>query len=328
MEPGAKRTDPNFPVESRFLRKGFDPDRPPNASAFPLALTPFKRHPQVVNQNYLTSWNNKQAKGYHAADEQWSYGDVYRSITLDERVKALFKGKRKATLPQLIDTMKGASTVDLRGHTVLPYALKILASKPIADPAVRNAVDALGAWTASGAHRLDSDHNGSYEHSDAILIMDSWWTPLLHAEFEPALGKSLFDQIAGINILDDSPSIHQGSAYNGGWYVYANKDLRQLLAKRKLAKKRKRLIRHGKVRRARKLHLKGIRGPNSRGASTAAAGRSAAAGPPCSRACRPRSARTPIRPRARIAPSATTRCATTRSASGPPAASPSRTWSG
>jgi acyl-homoserine lactone acylase PvdQ len=260
----AKRTDPNFPVDSRFLWKGFDPDRPPNATAFPLALTPFKRHPQVVNQNFISSWNNKQAKGYHAADEQWSYGDVYRSITLDERIKALIKGQRKATLPQLIDAMKGASTVDLRGHTVLPYALKIITSKPIGNPAVRAAVDRLGAWTASGNHRLDSDHNGTYENSEAIRIMDAWWTGLLHAEFEPTLGQSLFDQIAGINILDDSPSLHLGSAYNGSWYVYANKDLRQLLAKRQLAKKRKRLIRHGKARRARKLHLKGIKGPNSR----------------------------------------------------------------
>jgi acyl-homoserine lactone acylase PvdQ len=260
----AKRTDPNFPVDSRFVWKGFDPDRPPNATAYPLALTPFKSHPQVINQNFLSSWNNKQAKRYHAADEQWSYGDVYRSITLDERIKALIKGKRKATLPQLVDAMKGASTVDLRGHTVLPYALKIMTSKRIPDPQLRSAVDSLGAWTKDGNHRLDQNHDGHYEHSDAIRIMDAWWTGLLQAEFEPTLGKGLFDQIADINILDDSPSIHQGSAYNGGWYVYANKDLRQLLAKRKLDRKRKRLIRHGDAKRAHKLHLKGIKGPNSR----------------------------------------------------------------
>ncbi len=102
----AKRTDPNFPVDSRFIWKGFDPDRDPNSTAFPLALTPFKAHPQAINQNYLSSWNNKQARKYHAADEQWSYGDVYRSITLDERIKSIIKGKRKAALPELIDAMK------------------------------------------------------------------------------------------------------------------------------------------------------------------------------------------------------------------------------
>ena len=80
-------------------------------------------------------------------------------------------------------------------------------------------------WYATSAH------DGSYEHSGAIRLMDAWWKPLLHAEFEPTLGGSLFDQIADISVLDDSPNLHLGSAYNGGWYVYANKDLRTMVAK-------------------------------------------------------------------------------------------------
>jgi hypothetical protein len=129
---------------------------------------------------------------------------------------------------------------------------------------VANAVAELRAWAAAGAHRIDSDRNGVYEHADAIRIMDAWWEPLLHAEFEPTLGNQLFNGIAGINILDDSPNLHLGSAYNGGWYVYANKDLRQLLAKKRLAKAKKRLIRKGKARKAAKLKPKGIPTPNSR----------------------------------------------------------------
>jgi len=223
-------TDPNFPVHSRFLWRGFDPDAPPGATPFPLALTPFESHPQVVNQSFLTSWNNKQARAFRAADDQWSYGSTYRSVRLDERVRALIAGDGKASRPELIEAMKEASTVDMRGHTVLPFALKIIQSKSIADPAVRSAVAKLRAWDASGAHRVDRDRNGSYDHSEAIRIMDAWWEPLLRAEFEPTLGKGLFDSIAGINILDDPPSLHLGSAYNGGWYVYANEDLRTLLA--------------------------------------------------------------------------------------------------
>jgi acyl-homoserine lactone acylase PvdQ len=259
-----KRTNPNFPVDSRFLWKGFDPDAAPGSTPFPLALTPFRRHPQVLNQNFISSWNNKQAHGFRAADENWSYGPVYRSITLDERIRKLIKGRGKASLPELVEAMKEASTVDLRGHTVLPFALKIIRSRPISDPAVQNAVGALGAWAGDGAHRADRDRNGNYDHAVAIRIMDAWWEPLLHAEFEPALGKPLFDGIAGINILDDSPNLHLGSAYNGGWYVYANKDLRQLLAKKRLAKAKKRLIRRDKRRKAAKLKPKGIPSPNSR----------------------------------------------------------------
>jgi len=262
----AKRTNPNFPVDSRFLWRGFDPDAPVGSTPYPLALTPFRSHPQVINQKYLTSWNNKQARGFRAADDQWSFGSTYRSVRLDERVRALIKGKRKANLPELIEAMKEASTVDMRGHTVLPYALKIIRSKPIGDPAIRGAVAELRAWANSGAHRIDRDRSGTYDSANAIRIMDAWWEPLLRAEFVPTLGNDLFNGIAGINILDDPPSLHQGSAYHGGWYVYANEDLRIALAKKRLANKKRRLVRHGKVRRARKLKLKvrGIGTPNSR----------------------------------------------------------------
>jgi acyl-homoserine lactone acylase PvdQ len=228
----AKRTNPNFPVTSNLLWRGFQTDSLAGNTPYPLAVKPFRSHPQVINQNFLSSWNNKQARGYRAADENWSYGPVYRSITLDERIRKLIKGRGKASLPELIEAMKEASTVDLRGHTVLPYALKIIRSRPIDDPAVQDAVAKLSAWARSGAHRVDRDHNGSYDDSDAIRIMDAWWQPLLHAEFQPTLGNELFDSIADINILDDSPNLHLGSAYNGGWYVYANKDLRTILAKR------------------------------------------------------------------------------------------------
>jgi acyl-homoserine lactone acylase PvdQ len=227
----APDTDPNFPVSSSFLWRDFQSDPLAGKTPYPMALTPFGSHPQVINQNYLSSWNNKQARGYRAADENWNYGPVYRSTTLDERIQALINGAGKASLPELIEAMKEASTVDLRGHTVLPAALKIIQSQPISDPQVRSAVAELSAWEQSGAHRVDRDRNGSYEHADAIRILDAWWLPLLHAEFEPALGKGLFDHVADMTVLDDSPSLHLGSAYNGGWYVYANKDLRTILAK-------------------------------------------------------------------------------------------------
>jgi hypothetical protein len=183
----------------------------------------------VINQNYLTSWNNKQAHDYRAADDNWSYGPVYRSIGLDERIKALIKGNGKATLAGVVDAMEGAATVDLRGHTVLPYAVKIMRRKPITDPALRSAVDTLSEWANSGAHRIDTNGDGHYDSSEAIRLMDAWYESLLRAEFEPALGKTLYGDIVHVNHLDDDPNQHLGSAYNGGWYVYANKDLRTIL---------------------------------------------------------------------------------------------------
>ncbi|HKG36647.1 MAG TPA: penicillin acylase family protein [Solirubrobacterales bacterium] len=221
-------TDPNFPVMSRYAWRHFNPRR------VTADYTPFKSRPRVIDQSYLTSWNNKQARGFRSADDNWSYGPTYRSVTLDERVRRLIRGRRKASRVELVKAMEDAATVDLRGHTVLPLALAVIRSRPLAsirNAKLRAAVRRLGAWTRAGAHRIDRNRDGSYEHSQAIRLLDAWWEPLMRAEFEPTLGKRLFDRIEGMNHLDDPPSLGLGSAYNGGWYVYANKDLRTLLGR-------------------------------------------------------------------------------------------------
>ncbi|MGB0120043.1 MAG: penicillin acylase family protein [Solirubrobacterales bacterium] len=241
----SKRVAPDFPVAAKYEWQGFQPAT--NESK----LTAPKNHPQTVNQRYNTSWNNRQAKGYRASDDTWSYGSAYRSITLDQRIKPQIKGKKKISLVGLVKAMEGAATVDLRGVTALPYALKIIGSKS-GNPAVDAATADLRTWLRNGAHRRDADRNGTYEHSNAIRIMDAWWEPWMRGEFEPRLGTNLFDGVASMNTIDDSPSLNLGSAYNGGFYSYANKDLRTLLAKSKKRKK------------ARKSALKKIKGKYSR----------------------------------------------------------------
>jgi acyl-homoserine lactone acylase PvdQ len=217
------RTDPSLPVMSRFEWRHLNPRR--RTAAF----TPFASHPRVIDQGYLSSWNNKQARGYRAADDEWQYGASYRSETLDERIRPLIRGRGKASLVELVKAMEGAATVDLRGHTVLPFALRVMRSKPIGNPALRGAVRRLAAWAKSGAHRRDANRDGSYEHAEAIRLMDVWFEPLMRAEFEPTLGRRLFGELERISLLDDRPNLHLGSAYNGGWYAYANKDLRTIL---------------------------------------------------------------------------------------------------
>ena len=187
-------------------------------------------HPHVIDQSYLADWNGKQARGYAAADGNWGYGPVYRSGLLDERVHALVRGKRRTTLPALAEAMADAATVDLRGEQVLPWALKVVRGSH--DPAVRAAVATLDEWVHDGAHRLDSDGDGRYEHADAVRLMDAWWPRWLHAEFEPVLGKDLFDRIAAVHPLDNPPNNegdHVGSSWQDGWYSFAAKDLRKLL---------------------------------------------------------------------------------------------------
>ena len=195
--------------------------------------TPARAHPRVVDQRYIADWNGKQAHGYGAADGNWGYGPVYRSKLLDDRVKRLVAGDRKATLPALAEAMADAATVDLRGDAVLPWALRVL-GKPD-DDALGDAVEKLRAWQRDGAHRIDTDGDGVYEHSEAIRILDAWWPRWMEAQFAPVLGKRLFDSMVAVHPLDNHPNNHGdhvGSAWQDGWYSFAQKDLRTLLGRR------------------------------------------------------------------------------------------------
>jgi hypothetical protein len=143
------------------------------------------------------------------------------------------KGARKITLEGLIDAMEDAATVDLRGAKVLPWALKVIGKSK--DPQVAGAVATLTAWVKSGAHRIDRDRDGTYENAEAVRIMDAWWPLWLRGQFEPALGKPLADELQGALGFDNAPNnggAHLGSAYQGGWYGYAQKDLRTLLGEK------------------------------------------------------------------------------------------------
>jgi hypothetical protein len=134
------------------------------------------------------------------------------------------------TLSELVDAMEDAATVDLRAQKVLPWALKVLDTP--SDPALRDAVQKLRAWAGDGGHRIDRDGDGRYEHSDAVRILDAWWPLWMKAEFEPKLGGDLFGGVEDLVEFDNAPNNHGdhlGSAYQNGWYGFAQKDLRQTL---------------------------------------------------------------------------------------------------
>jgi acyl-homoserine lactone acylase PvdQ len=223
------RIDPNFPVRARgrFLWRGW------NASRFTARYTAARRHPQVVDQSYITSWNNKQARGTRASDEQWGYSSVYRVQPLSDRIRRATRGRRKMRLVDLINAMEDAGTVDLRADKPLRIALRVL-GRP-RDAALRGAVARLRAWVRAGAHRRDRDNNGTYEHAAAIRILDAWWPRWIYSEFGRHLGKSLYAETRKVIPLDNAPhnhGDHLGSAYQDGWYGYASKDLRTVLGRR------------------------------------------------------------------------------------------------
>jgi acyl-homoserine lactone acylase PvdQ len=219
----AKGTDPEFPTwgTGKWDWRGWNPDL--NIANY----TASRRHPQVVNQSYITSWNNKQARAFSAAEDAYSFGSVHRVDSLDERVEKAIAGRKRISLAGLVNAMEDSGTVDLRGSQALPWMLRVLRSGGV-PASVRDEVAALGAWARSGAHRRDGNRDGTYDQARAVALMDAWWPLALEAIYKPRLGDELFAKVRQAMAYDDPPG-PVGSAYISGWYGYVEKDLRSLL---------------------------------------------------------------------------------------------------
>jgi hypothetical protein len=165
----------------------------------------------VINQSYLSSWNNKQAPGYRAAEDNYSYGPNHRVQSLDERIQAGIAGGNTMNLPELIDAMEDGGSVDLRGSQVLPLMLRVITSSGPLTAAEANAVNTLQNWVNSGAHRRDDNpRDGHYDDAEAIKIMDAWWPKALTAAFQPTIGdgdanKDVFSKVQAQMAFDDAP---------------------------------------------------------------------------------------------------------------------------
>ncbi|MCQ4208980.1 penicillin acylase family protein [Streptomyces longispororuber] len=226
----ADDVDMSLPVRAEQAYEWQDFDPAENTAAY----TPPAQHPHSVDQDYYISWNNKQAKDFTAAN--FSLGAVHRGNLLDGRVKKLTEegGVTRASLTQ---AMEEAAVTDLRGEQVLPEILKVIRSKPVDDPQLAKAVQQLEAWRKAGAQRNQTSAGSkTYAHPDAVRIMDAWWPRLVEAEFKPGLGDDLYQALTGELSIDEAPSAghgptgsHAGSAFQYGWWGYADKDLRSVL---------------------------------------------------------------------------------------------------
>lgn len=201
-----------YPVRSRDV----DPDLPSwgtGAWEWTGFLT-FAQHPRAVNprKGWITSWNNKPARTWHAADGHFAYGPVHRVLSLDERLGPAVAAGTPLRRADLVGFMEDAGTVDLRGSQVLPNALALIG----AEPGVAPALAVLQSWTANGAHRRDRDGDGQYDESSAVAIMDEWYPRMIHAAFDGQLG-GLYDLVP--MGFDDAPG-PIGSAYIEGYYGY------------------------------------------------------------------------------------------------------------
>ena len=203
----AAGTSTHFPVSGEFEWRDW------NTDLWTAGYTPPEEHPQVVDQAFLANWNNKQARGYRAADDNFGYGSMYRSDSLSDRIEAGTAGAETMSLVELVDAMEDAGTVDLRATEVLPWALRVLGNDH--GRRLRDAIATLNAWVAAGGHRRDRDRNGVYEHSEAIRILDAWWPRWLEAQFQPALGAHPVRRAVGDAAPGQQPERRRRSPWLG-----------------------------------------------------------------------------------------------------------------
>jgi hypothetical protein len=154
-------------------------------------------------------------------------------VLLERQIKRRIRGARKTTLPGLIDAMEVGGAGDLRAVVDLPLALRLI-GHPRAAPLAR-AVRELRAWVRAGGLRKDANGDGTYEHSDAIRILDAWWPLWVRSEFRPTLGATAYSRLTSLLPIDNPPNNggqHLGSAYQGPFYGFVSKDLRRALGRR------------------------------------------------------------------------------------------------
>ncbi|MGH3931079.1 MAG: penicillin acylase family protein, partial [Pseudonocardiaceae bacterium] len=178
---------------------------------------PDARHPQQTNppSGQLVSWNDKQAPGFAAADDQWGYGPVHRSQPLADRVAHV------STLPELVAAVQDAATVDTRAERVLPALLDALGEVSADDPLLTAAVALLRDWSG---HREDRDRDGTYTDAAAIALFDQWWAGGVARDVLRGTLGTLADELP--MALDVHPNLGVGSAFSAAaWYGYVAEDL-------------------------------------------------------------------------------------------------------
>jgi hypothetical protein len=227
----APKTSPDFPIlgTGGYDWLGYEP------KLHTLTPLPFAAHPNAIDPSFLVSWNNKQAPRWSAADDKYSFGSIYRMQLIRNFIEADIAGGKKMRIQQLVTAMDEAATQDIRMVKLWPIIKQVLGTP--GNPQLQEAIAKLESWYGDGGHRRDLTNKniaspGSYQHNEAITIMDAWWPKLLEAEFGPALGNEALGAVQSMLPFGAPYPGSEPSApdFADGWYGYVSKDLRDLLA--------------------------------------------------------------------------------------------------
>ena len=187
---------------------------------------PASAHAQTINpaSGVILNWNNKPARGYAGADDEWTWGPV-------QRVDMLWAGiqrRQKHTLASVVGAMNGAATQDLRLVRVWSILRDVLA-RGTGTPRATAAAAQLDTWFASGGSRVDADLDGMVDAPGAA-VLDAAWSPIANAVLAPVLDDQARTELA--KLVPNDPALSQdGSSAYSGWWSYVQKDLRSLLGR-------------------------------------------------------------------------------------------------
>ena len=183
-----------------------------------------RRHPQGVNPRagFLTNWNNKPARGFPAADNEFAYGSIQR----DELLKRGLRKHRRNSLATVTGAMNAAATQDVRAVEFVPLLAAVLHRGTAPNARAARMLQLLEAWHDHGGSRLDRDLDGKIDDPGAA-VLDYSWDGLANAALSPLLGP-LVDQLNVLQPRFDLPPKGQ----KPGWHQYMDKDLRRLLGRR------------------------------------------------------------------------------------------------
>ena len=131
----------------------------------------------------LNNWNNKPARGFPAADDQWSYGSIQRVDLLNRNTNKV----KRNTLATLTGAMNAAATQDVRAITLVPILAEVLRGGPAPSARSMRMLELLEAWRAKGGSRLDRDLDGKIDDPGAA-VLDTAWARLADAVLTPVLG--------------------------------------------------------------------------------------------------------------------------------------------
>jgi acyl-homoserine lactone acylase PvdQ len=193
---------------------------------------PFERLPKAVDppEGYLANWNGKQAPGWRAADDQWAFGSVQRVERFEAPLRRDLRRGGKVDLVRAVQVVELAATRDVRGQSVLPWALRVM--RRTGHSRAQRLLPILERWSRGGAQRRDLDAEGTFEDSAAVALMDAWEPIMIRAIFEPVIGREAMEAATKLNPLIDTPPYNKGSGFGSGWYGHVQKDLRSVLGRK------------------------------------------------------------------------------------------------